>query len=99
MSPAGGVVTYVDNTAGAAVIYILHSDHLMTRVSQLQTASVQPGAVVQTGSALGISSNSGVAIHFTVYYDNAVARPLSYLTFAEQRTVANRLVGALSPCN
>jgi hypothetical protein len=98
LAPAAGVVSYVDLTPGAAIVYIIHNTHLMTRMSALQSASVQVGQIVQQGSGIGLSPSSpAVAIHFSVFFDNAIVCPLTYLSFAEQKTIASRF-GGLSAC-
>jgi murein DD-endopeptidase MepM/ murein hydrolase activator NlpD len=97
ISPASGVVSFVDLTAGASIVYIVHSLHLQSRISALQSVSVQPGALVQAGSAVGTSSAVNLAVHFTVLYDNTLVCPLSYLTYAMQKRVQTATSG-VSPC-
>lgn len=98
LAPGPGIVTYVDSTAGASVVYVYHNAHLLSRVSQMQASSVQPGAVVQAGSAIGLSSSTNAtAVHFSVFFDNSIVCPLSYLTFGDQNKVYTRLSGQ-SPC-
>jgi murein DD-endopeptidase MepM/ murein hydrolase activator NlpD len=95
IAPAGGIISSVDNTLGAAVVYVYHSPHLTTRISQLQTLSVQAGAIAQTGSVLGLSSNTGAPVHFRVYYDGVIVCPQSYFTASAQALlVAHASAGA-----
>jgi hypothetical protein len=101
LAPASGIVAAVDNTPGAAIVYLYHGPRLTTRVAQLQQASVLVGTVVQTGSVLGLSSSSLVIpIQFSVFYDGGLACPLSYMTAEAQTTTQVKVTtnGSTSPC-
>lgn len=98
ISPASGIVLYLENNPGSALVYIKHSPHIMSRLSQLQSVNVQPGSIVQPGSAIGSASSSGAAVRFTVFVDNVLACPLSYLSYAQQRVVTAH-AGGVSPCS
>jgi murein DD-endopeptidase MepM/ murein hydrolase activator NlpD len=101
-APGPGIVTYVDTTPGAGVVYIYHNAHLTSRISQLTSTSVQVGQVVQGGGTaqVGQISNSlGTTIlHFTVFFDGGVVCPLGYLTPSDQNKVNGHLISAVSPC-
>lgn len=99
-SPGQGIVMAVDNTLGSAAVYIYHGPHLTTRITKLQTVSVQAGSILQAGSVLGISSSNNInqPVRFTVLYDNGLVCPLSYLNATAQTLVRNRLVGGVPPC-
>jgi murein DD-endopeptidase MepM/ murein hydrolase activator NlpD len=70
----GGVISFAGQVGGRLVVAIDHPDGLRTTYSWLATISVQTGATVARGSALG---TSGGSFHFGVrcggeYVDPAV---------------------------
>lgn len=98
VAPAAGVVSYVDLTPGAAIVYIIHNPHLMTRISLMQSASVQVGQNVQALSGVGLSPTiPSSPVHFTVFFDNTIVCPLTFMSFAEQKLISARST-SLSPC-